>query len=154
MLLMRRLFGREELGKAKADEKARSVSNVSIRTRAGIYTIESTLRQRRLLWFRQIIMDRHRHEQYLASLFGKFGGKKRMSFMMVSLTPTRLTHLNRSITICALLIQGFGDSLRGGREICELTTHVMRECFVMTHMLRERHLHIPILRRYMGMKDL
>ena len=72
MLLLRRLFGRTGWGKVKNSPDHQSVSDVNIRKRAQMHTFGSTLRMRRLQWFRSMLLDEQYHSQYLASLLGKF----------------------------------------------------------------------------------
>ena len=70
--LIRRMFGKSGWGKVKGDSTHRAVTHVSIRKRAKIFSVDSTLRQRRLMWMRQIMFDPDYHKQYLAASFGKF----------------------------------------------------------------------------------
>ena len=71
-LLMRRIFGRAGWGAVAGSPDHQSVPSHSLRKKADLPTIESTLRQRRLLWFQKVVAKPAHHVMYLTSLFGHF----------------------------------------------------------------------------------
>jgi hypothetical protein len=71
-LLLRRLFGRDGFGVVSGDPVHRSVTLESLRQRAGISTVSSDLKVRRLLWLRSALLaESHGQTRLeLATLFG------------------------------------------------------------------------------------
>ena len=71
-LLMRRIFGRDGCGAVAGSCEHKSVPSHSLRKKGDLPTMESTLRQRRLLWFQKVVAHPGHHVMYLTSLFGHF----------------------------------------------------------------------------------
>ena len=70
--LARRALGRKGWGAVKNDPNKTSVPSRWVRAQLGIWTIESTLRYRRLRWFHSMSKQAFHHDLVWAALFGRF----------------------------------------------------------------------------------
>ena len=70
--LARRALGRRGWGAVKNNPNKTSVLSGWVRTQLGIWTIEGTLRYRRLRWFHSMAKQTFHHDLVWAALFGRF----------------------------------------------------------------------------------
>ena len=73
--LARRALGSN--GSYESGHGRRQLSNDQVREQMGLYTVESTLRARRLKWWQDSMTSPSENKQLLAALFGTMGGEVR-----------------------------------------------------------------------------